>query len=93
MANIKVSAFTAGGSGTPATARVAGFKNLDTTQNYYYTMEDLAVMVVASDSGLTTGSVVFTGAGGILSQDNTNFFWDDTAKNLKVVKRKFTISL
>lgn len=26
----------------------------------------------------TAGSVLFAGVGGILSQDNTNFFWDDT---------------
>jgi hypothetical protein len=77
MANIKFSAFTAGGSGSTSTARVAGFKNLDTTNNYYYTMEDLAKMVVASDSGFEPGSVIFTGASGVLAQDNANFFWDD----------------
>ena len=31
-----------------------------------------------TDSALTVGSVVFAGAAGLLSQDNTNFFWDDT---------------
>jgi hypothetical protein len=31
-----------------------------------------------TDSGLTLGSVVFAGTGGLLSQDNTNLFWDDT---------------
>lgn len=29
-------------------------------------------------SGFTQGSVVFTGAAGILAQDNAKFFWDDT---------------
>lgn len=29
-------------------------------------------------TGFTTGSVVFAGASGVLAQDNTNFFWDDT---------------
>jgi len=84
MANIKFSAFTAGGSGTPTTARVAGFKNLDTTQNYYYTITDLTEMILGSDSGLTAGSVVFAGAGGILSQDNANFFWDDSNNRLGI---------
>lgn len=35
-------------------------------------------------SGLTQGSVLFAGAAGVISQDNTNFYWDDTAKNLKI---------
>lgn len=31
-----------------------------------------------TDSGMTAGSVLFAGTGGLLSQDNANFFWDDT---------------
>jgi hypothetical protein len=31
----------------------------------------------------TPGSVLFIGAGGVLAQDNANFFWDDTNKILK----------
>ena len=27
---------------------------------------------------LTPGSVLFSGTGGLISQDNTNLFWDDT---------------
>ena len=46
MANIKFSAFTAGGSGDTATARVVGFKNGDTSANYYYTIADLTTMIV-----------------------------------------------
>tara|TARA_R110000868_G_scaffold158316_2_gene386305 strand:+ start:2230 stop:5232 length:3003 start_codon:yes stop_codon:yes gene_type:complete len=30
----------------------------------------------------TTGSVLFSGSGGALSQDNTNFYWDDTNNRL-----------
>ena len=30
----------------------------------------------------TAGSVLFAGAGGILAQDNANFFWDDTNNDL-----------
>jgi len=33
---------------------------------------------------LTTGSVIFAGASGIYSQDNTNFFWDDTNNRLGI---------
>ena len=29
-------------------------------------------------SGLTQGSVLFAGAGGVISEDNGNLFWDDT---------------
>jgi len=35
-------------------------------------------------SGLTTGSVLFAGASGALSQDNTNFFWDDSNNRLGI---------
>lgn len=31
-----------------------------------------------TDSGLTLGSVVFAGTGGLLSQNNSNFFWDNS---------------
>jgi len=32
--------------------------------------------------GGTVGSVLFIGSGGVLAQDNSNFFWDDTANFL-----------
>ena len=35
-------------------------------------------------SGITQGSVIFAGASGVLSQDNSNFFWDDTNKHLGI---------
>lgn len=34
-------------------------------------------------SGLTSGSIPFS-TGAMLSQDNTNFFWDNTAKQLRI---------
>jgi hypothetical protein len=37
-----------------------------------------------TDTALTQGSVVFTGASGLLTQDNTNFFWDDTNDRLGI---------
>jgi hypothetical protein len=38
----------------------------------------------AINTGLTQGSVVFVGASGVLSQDNSKFFWDNTNKRLGV---------
>jgi hypothetical protein len=35
-------------------------------------------------TAFTAGSVVFAGASGVYSQDNTNFFWDDTNKCLGI---------
>ena len=34
--------------------------------------------------GLTQGSVLFTGTGGAISQDNANLFWDNTNKRLGI---------
>jgi len=48
------------------------------------------MFVVEGDSGavtigaLTAGSVVFSGASGLISQDNTNLFWDDTLDRLGI---------
>jgi hypothetical protein len=35
-------------------------------------------------SGLTQGSVLFAGSGGVVSQDNANLFFDDTNNNLRL---------
>jgi hypothetical protein len=37
-----------------------------------------------SSTALTQGSVVFAGAAGVFSQDNANFFWDDTNNRLGI---------
>lgn len=34
--------------------------------------------------GGTVGSVLFVGAGGVLAQDNANFFWDNATKTLRL---------
>lgn len=44
-------------------------------------------------SNITPGSVVFAGVGGVLSQDNANFFWDNTNKTLKLGNGTPTITL
>jgi len=35
-----------------------------------------------TDSSMTLGSVLFAGTGGLISQDNANFFWDDASNFL-----------
>jgi hypothetical protein len=40
--------------------------------------------LLASSSALTQGSVVFAGASGVMTQDNANFFWDDTNNRLGI---------
>jgi len=35
-------------------------------------------------TGATQGSILFAGAAGVLAQDNTNFFWDDTNDRLGI---------
>jgi len=35
-------------------------------------------------SGLTAGSILFAGTGGLISQDNANLFWDDTNNRLGI---------
>ena len=37
-----------------------------------------------TDTALTLGSVLFSGAGGLVSQDNPAFFWDDTNNRLGI---------
>lgn len=43
-----------------------------------------SMSIGGSISGATAGSVLFAGVSGILQQDNTNFFWDDTNNRLGV---------
>jgi hypothetical protein len=37
-----------------------------------------------TDTALTLGSVLFSGAGGLVTQDNTQLFWDDTNNRLGI---------
>jgi hypothetical protein len=41
-----------------------------------------SVAIGGAITGATQGSVLFAGPGGILAQDNTNLFWDDTNNDL-----------
>ena len=49
----------------------------------------LSIIKVASSSGgflptFTQGSVIFAGVGGVMTENNSNFFWDDTQRRLKI---------
>jgi hypothetical protein len=46
-----------------------------------------------SITGMTTGSVLFVGAAGAVSQDNANFFWDDTNNRLGIGTNAPTVTL
>jgi hypothetical protein len=41
-------------------------------------------------TGLTAGSVLIAGSGGLVSQDNTKLFWDNTNKRLAINTSTFT---
>ena len=48
------------------------------------TAGEAALATFLADTGFTTGSIPFVGAGGILTEDNANLFWDNTNKWLGV---------
>jgi len=54
----------------------AGSISLSTVQDIRTTASPSFVGLTLSS--LTQGSVIFAGSGGVISQDNTKFFWDDT---------------
>ncbi len=55
--------------------------------NAVFYVDNLGNTDIAGDltiASLTAGSVLFAGAGGIISQDNTKLFWDDTNKRFGI---------
>ena len=44
----------------------------------------MAIAIGETVSGGTAGSVLFVGAGPLLAQDNSNFFWDNANKRLGI---------
>jgi hypothetical protein len=46
---------------------------------------DFTLDIGDSIGSSTVGSILFVGAGGLLAQDNTNLFWDDTNNALTVI--------
>ena len=83
-----------GSSGTPSALLHVGSggtpASIDGTDDIYV-YDDLEVggtiygnISGSITSGLTEGSVVFAGAGGVLSENNNNFYWDDTNGRLGI---------
>ncbi|KKM05042.1 hypothetical protein LCGC14_1758100, partial [marine sediment metagenome] len=61
----------------------AGSITLSTPQDIHIAASNFTV-AGATISDLTQGSVVFAGASGAISQDNSNLFWDDTNNRLGI---------
>ena len=77
-------------TGLPLSTGVTGTLNLSTQTSGTISLSTQVSGTLGVSNGgtgtntaLTTGSVVFAGASGVYSQDNTNLFWDNTAKTLK----------
>lgn len=57
-------------------------KTSTNTADRTYTFLDNSYNVLGSTAALTTGSVLFAGSNGLITQDNASFFFDDTNNRL-----------
>ena len=71
------------GAGTTGTLQQVTTNGNTTTQGISITAGGLSSNSITNTS-LTTGSVAFVGAAGLMTQDNANFFWDDTNNRLGI---------
>lgn len=53
------------------------------SQNRTYTLPDLSGTITLTSGNLTDGSVLFA-SGGLIAQDNANFYWDNSLKRLRL---------
>lgn len=72
--------------------------NLKITASKLNTIQDIAtssspIFTGLSLSGLTTGSVPFVGASGLITQNNSNFFWDNSNNRLGILTNVPTSTL
>jgi hypothetical protein len=71
------------GAGTTGTLEQVTTNGNTTTKGITITAGGLSSNSL-TDTALTTGSVLFSGAGGLLSESNSTFFWDNTNKRLGI---------
>ncbi|MFT4310602.1 MAG: hypothetical protein ACMXYC_03145, partial [Candidatus Woesearchaeota archaeon] len=65
-------------------ALTSGVLSVDGSGNVSAGAIDVSDGGTGTTTTFSTGSVVFAGASGVYSQDNSNFFWDNTNKRLGV---------
>lgn len=82
--------FTPGTSLTATDGGAGGNYSLNTIQDIRTSASPTFTGLTLS--GLTTGSVLFSNAG-VISQDNSRFFWDNTNKGLAIGKGTVTFTL
>jgi len=71
------------GAGTTGTLQQVTTNGNTTTQGITITAGGLSSNSI-NNTALTTGSVLFSGASGLITQDNANLFWDDTNNRLGI---------
>ena len=63
---------------------IAGSTSYLRGDNTWQTIVSGGMAIGDNITSATEGSVLFAGAGGVLQQDNSNFFWDDTNNRLGI---------
>lgn len=83
---LAASSLTLGWTGTLAVARggTASGTAAGARTNLGIGTGDSPTLTGLTLSGMTLGSVIFAGVGGVLSQNNANFFWDDSNNRLGI---------
>ncbi len=67
---------------TGTASNITAITNLTLTSLPNLTSANSLSLIGSQIGGFTQGSVIFAGASGILSQDNANFYWNDSTLNL-----------
>lgn len=95
-ANLVYAGPTSGGAAAPTFRSLVSADVPTLNQNTTGTASNVTGVVAVANGGtgtstaFTQGSIVFAGASGVYSQDNANFFWDDTNITLGIGKTPTT---